>query len=107
MHNSGSDPISSADDGKSTKPDQKLVAAGEEEDHQPHPKTIEHPTSPMDDGTPYKPVIPTVSIKSRHDDGPISSKPLPEFNPDDLIEFNPDDLIVRTSYYPLETMGRG
>ena len=52
----------------------------------------------MDDGTPNKPVIPTVSIKSRHDDGPTSCKSLPEFNQDDLIEFNPDD--------PLETMGR-
>ena len=46
---------------------------------------MEHPTSPMDDGTPDKPVIPTVSIKSKHDDGSTSSKPLPEFNPDDLI----------------------
>ena len=39
----------------------------------------------MDDGTPDKPVIPTVSIKSRHDDGPTSSKPFSEFNLDDLI----------------------
>ena len=28
---------------------------------------------------------PTVYIKSRHDDGPTSSKPLPEFNPEDLV----------------------
>ena len=69
-------------------PDQRLVAAGGEEDHQPHPKTMEHPTSPMDDRTPDKPVIPTVSKKSRHDGGPTSSKPLPEFNPDDLIGKN-------------------
>ena len=27
-----------------------------------------------------------VYIKSRHDDGATSSKPLPEFNPDDLVE---------------------
>ena len=87
-------------------PDQRLIAAGGEEEHQSHPKTMEHPTSPMDDGTPNKPGILTVSIKSRHADGPTSSKPLPEFNPDDLIEFNPDDLIGRTFLLPLETMGR-
>ena len=86
------------DDGKSTMPDQRLVAVGED-DHQPHPKTMKHPTSSMDDGTPNKPVIPTVFIKSRHHDGPTSSKPLPEFNPDDLIG--------RTFLLPLETMGRG
>ena len=73
------------DDCKSTMPDQRLVAAGGEEDHQPHPKTMEHPTSPMDDGKPTKPDIPTVFIKSRHDDGPTSRKSLPEFNPGDLI----------------------
>ena len=28
---------------------------------------------------------PTVYIKSWHDDGPTSSKPLPEFNPDDHV----------------------
>ena len=28
---------------------------------------------------------PTVYIKPRHDDGPTSSKPLPGFNPDDLV----------------------
>ena len=28
---------------------------------------------------------PTIYIKLRHDDGPISSKPLPGFNPDDLV----------------------
>ena len=28
---------------------------------------------------------PTVYIKSRHDDGPTSSKPLQGFNPDDLV----------------------
>ena len=32
-----------------------------------------------------EPATPTVYIKSRHDDGPTSSKPLPEFNPDDLV----------------------
>ena len=31
-----------------------------------------------------QPATPTVYIKSRHDEGPTSSKPLPEFNPDDL-----------------------
>ena len=33
-------------------PDQRLVVAGGEEDHQPHAKTLKHPTSSMDDGTP-------------------------------------------------------
>ena len=32
-----------------------------------------------------QPDVLTVFIKSRHDDGPTSSKPLPEFNPDDLV----------------------
>ena len=31
---------------------------------------------------------PTIYIKSRHDDGPISSKSLPGFNPDDLVRRN-------------------
>ena len=58
-------------DGTPTKPDiptknpnQRLVAAGGEEDHKLHPKTLKHPT---------------VFIKSRHDDGPTPSKPLPVF----------------------------
>ena len=66
-------------------PNQRLVAAGEEEDHQPHSKTLKLPSSSTDDGTPTLPDVPTVFIKSRHDDGPTSSKPLPEFNPDDLV----------------------
>ena len=78
-------PTSSTDDDTPTMPDQRLVVAGVEEEHQPHSKTLKHPTSPMDDGTPNKPDIPTVFINSRHDDGPTSSKPLPEFNPDDLV----------------------
>ena len=78
-------PTSSTEVGTTTMPDQRLVAGGGEEDHQPHPKTMEHPTSSMDDGTPNKPDIPTVSIESMHDDGPTSSKPLPQFNPDGLI----------------------
>ena len=67
-------PTSSTDVDTITMPDQRLVAAGGEEDHQPHSKTIKHPTS-MDDGTPNEPVFPAVSIKSRHGDGPTSSKP--------------------------------
>ena len=66
-------------------PNQKLVDAGGEEDHQPHSKTLKHPTSLSDGGKPTQPDVPTVCIKSRHDDGPTSSKPLPEFNPDDLV----------------------
>ena len=66
-------------------PHQRLVTAGGEDDHQHHSKTLKHRTSSMDDGTPNMPDIPTLFIKSRHDDGPTSSKLLPEFNPDDLI----------------------
>ena len=92
-------------------PDQRLVATGGMEDHQLHPKTIESPTSHAGDDTPTmsdqslvaaggeedqqphskdvctqtKPNTPTLFIKSRHDDGPTPSKPLPEFIPDDLV----------------------
>ena len=62
----------------------RLVEAGGEEDHQPHSKTLKHPSSSTDVDKSTQPDIPTVFIKSRHDDGPLSSKPLPEFNPDDL-----------------------
>ena len=66
-------------------PDQRLVEAGGEEDHQPHSKILKHPTSSSDIDKSTKPDLPTVFVKSRHDDGPTSSKPLPEFNPDDLV----------------------
>ena len=45
----GKNPVN---DGTPTMPDQRLVVAGGEEDHQPHSKTLKHPTSSMDDGTP-------------------------------------------------------
>ena len=32
-------------------PNQRLIATGGEEDHQPHPKTLKHPTSSTDVGT--------------------------------------------------------
>ena len=69
-------------------PNQTLVEAGGEEDHedhQPHSKTLKHRTSSTDVDKSTQPDIPTVFIKSRHDDGPTSSMPLPEFNPDDLV----------------------
>ena len=66
-------------------PNQRLVAAGGEEAHQPHSKILKLPASSTDDGSPTKPDIPTVFIRSRHDDGPTSTKPLPEFNADDLV----------------------
>ena len=72
-------------------PNKRLVDDGGEEDYQPHTNAPEHPTSCPDDA-------PTVFIKSQHDDGPTSSKPLPEFNPDDLVG--------RTFLQPLETMKR-
>ena len=90
-------------------PNKRLVDDGGEEDHQPHENPTKHPTpdpsdtptvyikSRHDDGhhqphenptkhpTPDPSDTPTVYIKSRHDDGPTSSKPLPEFNPEDLV----------------------
>ena len=51
---------------------ERLVAAGGEEDHQPHSK---HTTYMPDGETSAHSVAPTVYIKSRHDDGPTSSKP--------------------------------
>ena len=66
-------------------PNQNLVDAGGEEDHQTHSKTLKHPTSSSDGDKSTQPDAPTIFIKSRHDDGSTSSKPLPEFNPDDLF----------------------
>ena len=66
-------------------PNKRIVDAGGEEDHQPHEKLTKHPT-PVPHGEKSAPSdTPTVYIKSRHDDGPTSSKPLPGFNPDDLV----------------------
>ena len=66
-------------------PNKRLVDAGGEEDHQPHEKTPKHLT-PVPNGEMSAPSdTPIVYIKSRHDDGPTSSKPLPRFNPDDLV----------------------
>ena len=65
-------------------PNKRLVDAGGEEDHQPHEK----PTKPTPAPNGQKSAssdTPTVYTKSRHDDGPTSSKPLPGFNPDDLV----------------------
>ena len=77
--------VSSTDVGTTTMPDQRLVAAGGEVDHWPHSKTPQHPTSSSDVGKSTQPDTLTVFIKSMHDDGPTSSKPLPDFNPDDLV----------------------
>ena len=66
-------------------PNKKLVDAGGEADHQPHVKPTKHPT-PVPNWEKSAPSdTPTVYIKSRHDDGPTSSKPLPGFNPDDFV----------------------
>ena len=59
-------------------PNKRLVDDGREEDHQLHEKPTKQPTPDPSD-------TPTVYIKSRHDDGPTSRKPLPEFNPDYLV----------------------
>ena len=66
-------------------PNQRLIDAGGEEDYQPHSKTLKHPTSSSDVDKPTQPDIPSDFIKSRHNSGPTPSKPLPEFNPDDLV----------------------
>ena len=67
-------------------PNKRLVDAGEEEDHQPHGKPTKHQTPVPNWEKSAQSDTPTVYIKSRHDDGPTSSKPVPEFNPDDLVE---------------------
>ena len=59
---------------------------------------LKYPTSSSDVNKSAQPDIPTVFLKSRHDDGATSSKLLPEFNPDDLVG--------RTFLLLLETMGR-
>ena len=66
-------------------PNKRLVDAGGEEDHQPHRKPTKHPTAVPNGEKSAQSDTPTVDIKSRHDDGPTSSKPLPEFNPDDIV----------------------
>ena len=66
-------------------PNKRLVDAGGKEDHQRHSKPTKHPNPVPDDEKSAQPATPTVYIKSLHDDGPTSSKPLPEVNPDNLV----------------------
>ena len=66
-------------------PNKRVIDAGGESDHQPHSKLTKHSTPLPDGENSAQPATPTVYIKSRHDDGLTSSKPLPEFNPDDLV----------------------
>ena len=73
-------------------PNQRPVDDGREDDHQPHSESLKHPTSSSDDDKPTQPDVPTVFIRSRHDDDPTSSKPLPEFNPDDLVGRSEDEV---------------
>ena len=67
------------------KPNKWLVDDGGEEDHQPHSKPIKHSTSLPNVKKSDQAYTPTVYLRSRYDDGPTSSKPLPEFNPEDLV----------------------
>ena len=67
-------------------PNKRLVDAGGEEGHQPQGKPTKHPTPLPNGEKSAQSDTPTVYIKSRHDDGPTSSKPLPEFNPDDICD---------------------
>ena len=66
-------------------PNKRLVDAGGEEDHQPHEKPTKHPTPVPNWEKSAQTDTSTVYIKSRHDDGPTSSKPSPGFNPDDIF----------------------
>ena len=76
-------------------PNKRLVDAGGDEDHQPYSKPTKHPTPVPDGEKSAQSDTPTVYIKSRHDDGPTSSKP------STLMI-----LLEGPFYYPLETMGR-
>ena len=78
-------------------PNKRLVDARGEEDHKPHEQPTKHPTPEPNGEKSAQSDTPTVYIKSRHDDGPTSSKSLPEFKPHDLVR--------RTFFYLLETMG--
>ena len=54
-------------------PNNRLLDAEGEEDHQPHERPTKHPP-PVPNGAKSAPSdTPTVYIKSRHDDGPTSS----------------------------------
>ena len=66
-------------------PNRSVHDAGGEEDHQPHRKPTNHPAPMLNGEKSAELDTPTVYIKSRHDDGPSSSNPLPEFNPYDLV----------------------
>ena len=66
-------------------PSKRLVDAGVEEDHHPHRKLTKTQTPVPNGEKSAQSDTPTVYIKSSHDDGPTSSKPLPEFNTDDLV----------------------
>ena len=66
-------------------PNKRLVDDGGEADHQPHKNLTKHPTLWPNWETSAPSDIPTIYIKSRHADGPTSSKPLPGFDPDDLV----------------------
>ena len=79
-------------------PNKRLADAGGEEDHQPHEKPTKNPTTVPNGEKPLPSDTPTVYIKSRHDVGPTSSRPLPGFNLMTLLE--------GPFYYLLETMGR-
>ena len=78
-------------------PNKRLVDAGGEEAHYPHRKPTKTPTPVPNGEKSAQSDTPTVYMKSMDDDGPTSSKPLPEFNPDDFVG--------RTDLLPLETMG--
>ena len=66
-------------------PNHRIADAIGEDDHQAHSEPLKYPTSSLDGDKQTQPDVPTVFIKSSHDDGPTSSICLPEFNPDELV----------------------
>ena len=79
-------------------PNKRLVDAGGEEDHQPLSKPTKHPTPELEGEKSAQPATPTVYIKSRHDDGPTSSKPCQNSTLMTLLE--------GPFHYHMETMER-
>ena len=68
-----------------TNPNQRIADAGGENDHQPHSEPLKYPTSSSNGDKPTQTRHANCFHQSSHDDGPTSNKPLPEFDPDDLV----------------------
>ena len=87
------------------------------EEHQLHPKTMEHPTSPAEHGTPTMPDQKLVAAGGEEDHQP-HSKDVPQLSSSNqgmiMVQLQASlylsstqmTLLEGPSYYPLETMGR-